>query len=102
VKLPCPPLVWNRLNRFQKYLWVVDDTECRWQYLKRRYHFDYLELQLEALDQIHGMLEYEKISNFLGIGTKRHIPSTSNIYYLLKGLKTNHESCSINIIRKRF
>ncbi|KAK4522949.1 hypothetical protein GAYE_PCTG32G0839 [Galdieria yellowstonensis] len=68
VKLPCPPLVWNRLNRFQKYLWVVDDTECRWQYLKRRYHFDYLELQLEALDQIHGMLEYEKISNFLGIG----------------------------------
>lgn len=47
---------------------VVDDTECRWQYLKRQYKFTSLEVQLEALDQINGLLEYEKISNFLGIG----------------------------------
>ncbi|GJQ09068.1 hypothetical protein GpartN1_g859.t1 [Galdieria partita] len=68
VKLSGSSLVWSRLNRFQKYLWVVDDTECRWQYFKRRYNFTWLEVQLEALDQIHDILEYEKISSFLGIG----------------------------------
>eukprot|EP00871_Galdieria_phlegrea_P003476 jgi/Galph1/4129/GphlegSOOS_G2789.1 len=48
-------------------LWVVDDTECRWQYLKRQYSFPFMEVQLESLDQIHGVLEYEEISKFLGI-----------------------------------
>lgn len=60
--------VWSRLNRFQRYLWYVDDIECRWQRLRSRLADDQtLELQLEALDHLDGGREYGRLARFLGV-----------------------------------
>jgi len=66
VKLRPSVEVWKSFNRFQKYLWLVDDTECRWQSLKQEYAFDYMEVQMEALTQMNGWEEYKRIANFVG------------------------------------
>lgn len=49
---------------------LVDDTECRWQSLKRKYAFDYLEVQMESLLQLNGVEQYEKIAAFVGTGNE--------------------------------
>ncbi|GAB0492745.1 hypothetical protein MMPV_004014 [Pyropia vietnamensis] len=60
--------VWSRLNRFQRYLWYVDDIECRWQRLRSRLaESQVLELQLEALDLLDGGREYGRLARFLGV-----------------------------------
>lgn len=60
--------VWARLNRFQRYLWYVDDIECRWQRLRSRLaEAQTLELQLEALDHLDGGREYGRLARFLGV-----------------------------------
>lgn len=60
--------VWSRLNRFQRYLWYVDDIECRWQRLRSRLtEAQTLELQLEALDHLDGGREYGRLARFLGV-----------------------------------
>lgn len=60
--------VWSRLNRFQRYLWYVDDIECRWQRLRSRLaESQVLELQLEALNHLDGGREYGRLARFLGV-----------------------------------
>ncbi|KAJ8904438.1 hypothetical protein NDN08_000956 [Rhodosorus marinus] len=75
VKLRPDQRVWNSFNRFQRYLWLVDDTECRWQSLKREYAFDYLEVQMESLLQLNGVEQYEKIAAFVGTGLPPRVES---------------------------
>jgi len=59
---------WARLNRFQRYLWYVDDVECRWQRLRTRLaDGQALELQLEALDHLDGGREYGRLARFLSV-----------------------------------
>ncbi|KAA8496309.1 hypothetical protein FVE85_0038 [Porphyridium purpureum] len=71
-----PPLdVWRtQLNRFQKYLWYVDDTECRWQALLRRHaaaiasgRLRVLETSVEELEQISFRTAYARIAHFWGL-----------------------------------
>jgi hypothetical protein len=61
-----------------------------------------LEIQLEALDQINGILEYEKISNFLGIGKNEFITIQKALIHIPKVLKTVQDNSSIDTIPKKF
>jgi len=80
VRLRPTDQTWASLNRFQKYLWYVDDLECRWQALKRSHHgeFQYLEVQVESLIQFNGAEEYHRIAQFFNLSldlsaiTERH------------------------------
>jgi len=66
---------WNRLNRFQKYLWYVDDMECRWQALlntlesntsKYADKVQVMEVDLETLGQISFRQAIKSIATFWG------------------------------------
>ena len=54
---------WASLNRFQRYLWYVDEVERQWQGFLAVFSFPHIEVQLECLDRD----EYARISEFLGI-----------------------------------
>jgi FkbM family methyltransferase len=63
--------VWKRLNRFQRYLWYVDEVERQWQVFLADFSFPYVEVRLDELND----KEYEKLSEFLGIGYNKDLIS---------------------------
>lgn len=54
---------WNSLDRFQKYLWYVDEIESQWKRLNDYYNFPFIEVALEDLTSD----KYQEISDFIGI-----------------------------------
>lgn len=59
--------VWGRWNRLQRWLWVVDDVECRWQALLHGMHgrFEHDETTLERLHVLDGGKEWRRVAAFL-------------------------------------
>lgn len=59
---------WEHMNRFQRWLWYVDDIECRWMALKhsRGFRFSYMEESLENLHILDGGAAWNRVANFLG------------------------------------
>lgn len=73
VRLKVGDGVWGKLNRFQRYLWYVDDVECRWQDFKRRGGFEWLEVSIEGLEVFDGGNGYEELARFLGVGVWKEL-----------------------------
>lgn len=69
VRLQIDKDVWARLNRFQRWLWYVDDVECRWQALRRSLgsEFSWMEESLENLNVLDGGLGWEQVAEFIGV-----------------------------------
>lgn len=69
VRLQVSTQVWSKLNRFQRWLWYVDDIECRWQALRREYEgkFSWLEVELESLGVLDGGAGWERVADFVGV-----------------------------------
>ena len=65
--------VWQSLNRFQRYLWYVDDVECRWQALKQQGGFEWMEVDLESLNCFDGGEGYEKLAKFLRVEVRKEL-----------------------------
>jgi hypothetical protein len=57
------------MNRFQRWLWYVDDVECRWQALvsARGRDFEWVEESLEALEAMDGGRGWARVAHFLGV-----------------------------------
>lgn len=81
VRLHVDSHVWKQdLNRFQKWLWYIDDVECRWQALKHsgRHSFSFLEVNIDDLHVLDGGGAWKEIASFLGtevdlsMGLTRH------------------------------
>lgn len=81
VRLQVDSRVWNHdFNRFQKWLWYIDDVECRWQALKHnaRHSFSFLEVNIDDLHVLDGGDAWREIASFLGtevdlsMGLTRH------------------------------
>lgn len=64
--------VWERLNRFQRYLWYVDDVECRWQAFLNEFgdHVAWMEDSLEALSVFDGGSGWRRVAAFAGVDVK--------------------------------
>lgn len=59
---------WAELNRFQRWLWYVDDMECRWQALRRMLRPKKVhETSLEALDVLDGGQAWRELAEFAGV-----------------------------------
>lgn len=60
---------WTKLNRFQRWLWYVDDIECRWQALRHGYQgrFSYMEEALESLNVMDGGAGWQRVADFIGV-----------------------------------
>jgi hypothetical protein len=70
-RMPLSAAVWRQLNRFQRYLWYVDEVERQWQDLVCRYSFPHVEVSLDELNDIDTL---DRLSNFMNIGyDKNHI-----------------------------
>lgn len=63
----------DSLNRFQKWLWYVDEIECRWQALVRDmgHRFHWMEATLEGLNVMDGGRGWSEIATFLGVQVRR-------------------------------
>lgn len=78
VRLKVSGTTWRRLNRFQKWLWYVDDVECRWQAMKREFVGDWWkEVTLEGLAVMDGGAGWRDVAKFMGVAVgeaaaKRH------------------------------
>jgi hypothetical protein len=60
------------MNRFQRWLWYVDDVECRWQALvaDRGHDFEWIEESLESLEAMDGGRGWARVAAFLGVGVR--------------------------------
>lgn len=71
---------WDSMNRFQRWLWYVDDVECRWHALKRSHgsKFSFMEESLDSVQILGGGEAWHRIGKFLGapvdskLATQRH------------------------------
>lgn len=72
-RLQITPEVWERLNRFQRWLWYVDDIECRWQSLRfgARGQFSFAEESLETLHAFDNGTAWERLAQFMGTNVDR-------------------------------
>jgi hypothetical protein len=61
------PRQWKSLNRFQRYLWYVDEVERQWKKLKDEHTFPSIEVNLEGLSE-GG---YDRVSDFTGLVPSR-------------------------------
>lgn len=68
VRLGVSTEAWGRLNRFQRWLWYVDDMECRWQALVHELgsRFSWMEENLESLSILDGGRSWSRIAQFVG------------------------------------
>lgn len=68
-RLSLPRDAWKNFNRFQRWLWYVDDVECRWQALKRAFagRFAYMEVSLEGVAVMDGGEGLKAVADFLGV-----------------------------------
>lgn len=69
VRLGIDQTSWARLNRFQRWLWYVDDVECRWQALRRGFggEFSWMEESLENINVLDGGIGWERVAEFIGV-----------------------------------
>ncbi|PXF41692.1 hypothetical protein BWQ96_08577 [Gracilariopsis chorda] len=69
VRLQVSTGVWASLNRFQRWLWYVDDVECRWQALVYGLgdRFSWMEESLESLTVMDGGRTWSRIAEFVGV-----------------------------------
>mmetsp|Transcript_4327 Transcript_4327/g.7589 ORF Transcript_4327/g.7589 Transcript_4327/m.7589 type:complete len:368 (+) Transcript_4327:85-1188(+) len=66
---------WSSMHRFQKYLWYVDDVECRWQALKYRVEneknfrekVELLESSVEDIAQFSYAKATKRIADFFQV-----------------------------------
>lgn len=67
-RLQITPDAWERFNRFQRWLWYVDDIECRWQSLRfsAQHQFSFAEESLEALDTFDNGTAWARVAQFMG------------------------------------
>lgn len=70
VRLQVSSSAWTNFNRFQRWLWYVDDVECRWQALRHEFEgkFSWLEVDLESLNVLDGGAGWERVADFVGVG----------------------------------
>ena len=63
---------WNSLNRFQRWLWFVDDVECRWNALRHQQagQFSWIESSLEELTVLDGGRNIQQMADFIGVDVK--------------------------------
>jgi hypothetical protein len=68
-RLRVAPVNFLAMNRFQRWLWYVDDVECRWQALRltQGHLFQWMEESLEGLSVLDGGNGWRKVANFLGV-----------------------------------
>jgi hypothetical protein len=68
-RLRVAPVDFRSMNRFQRWLWYVDDVECRWQALRltHGHRFQWMEESLEGLSAMDGGNGWRKVANFLGV-----------------------------------
>lgn len=67
-RLPAPG--WMRMNRFQRWLWYVDDIECRWQALRYgplAQQIGWMEDSLENLNVLDGGTGWRHVAAFMGV-----------------------------------
>lgn len=66
--------MWGSMNRLQRYLWVVDDLECRWQCLIRSSRlserFQWAETSVERLGVMDGGEEWSRVARFMGVAVE--------------------------------
>ncbi|CAN8075349.1 unnamed protein product [Agarophyton chilense] len=69
VRLNVSPQAWISLNRFQRWLWYVDDIECRWQALQYAlgHRFSWMEESLENLSAMDGGRAWKRLAEFIGV-----------------------------------
>lgn len=72
VRLRVSPHSWQAMNRFQRWLWFVDDVECRWQALKADLgnRFTWQEESLESLTVLDGGQRWRRVAHFLGVAVR--------------------------------
>lgn len=68
-RLEVSEAAWSRLNRFQRWLWYVDDVECRWQAMKVGFSgsFSWIETSIEALSVMDNGSEWRAVADFMGV-----------------------------------
>lgn len=61
--------VFQSMNRFQRWLWYVDDVECRWQSLLQdtSLQFEWVETSLESLETMDNGRGWSAVAAFLGV-----------------------------------
>lgn len=67
-RLHVAPATWRTFNRFQRWLWYVDDVECRWQAMlaSARGRFSHAEYSLDALHVLDGGAAWKSLAHFMG------------------------------------
>jgi hypothetical protein len=68
-RLRVTPANFRAMNRFQRWLWYVDDVECRWQAMKLTLgqRFEWMEESLEGLSVMDGGQGWHRVATFLGV-----------------------------------
>jgi hypothetical protein len=68
-RLRVTPANFRAMNRFQRWLWYVDDVECRWQAMKLTLgqRFEWMEESLEGLSVMDGGQGWRRVATFLGV-----------------------------------
>lgn len=69
VRLHVEAHIWAKLNRFQRWLWYVDDVECRWQAFRHSLgsRFSLMEESLENLNMLDGGQSLVHVAEFMGV-----------------------------------
>jgi len=70
--LPVPVQLWRKFTVFMKFLWMIDEVECRWHYFQD----DSMMARNTSNDRIHG--EEGRVSKKLK-GTQRKLPEEFEI-----------------------
>lgn len=77
---------WGSLNRFQRWLWYVDEIECRWQALRYGMagRFSFAEESLEGLHILDGGEGWKRVADFMGVDIDEGIVSIKHNSIQLK------------------
>lgn len=92
VRLQVPVRTWASLNRFQRWLWYVDDVECRWQALRddMSHDFSWMEEALENLSAMDGGRAWRRMAEFIGVDVNwRQVAMRDNSIQYKNRLKTD-------------
>lgn len=99
-RLDVRPEAWEKFNRFQRWLWYVDDIECRWQALRSsaRGKFSFTEESLDNLHVLDGGIAWTRLARFMGV--KADIVAASSRHNSIQTKNRTKEDILENILRQ--
>lgn len=82
-QLRVPKESWKKMNRFQRWLWYVDEMECRWQSMRDSCDgsWAYMEASMEGLMQMDGRKGWEEVAQFMGVELDREVMGLEKVKY---------------------